>query len=83
MRVFLDRGQGLNHCITDVASLVKELAEMKDKKDLGDIISKYEVEMIPRGKAEVESSVENGVMMHDWGLIMNSAMMKHGAVKTN
>jgi 2-polyprenyl-6-methoxyphenol hydroxylase-like FAD-dependent oxidoreductase len=83
MQVFLDRGQGLNHCITDVASLVKGLVGLKDKNDLENVISKYEAEMIPRGKAEVESSVENAVALHDWDLIMNSAMMKHGALKTN
>ena len=83
MQVLLDRGQGLNHCVADVASLVKSLIEMKDKKDLMDLVSRYEAEMIPRGKAEVESSVENANALHDWDLIMNSAMMKHGAVKTN
>jgi len=36
---------------------------MQDKKDLGDVILEYEAEMIPRGKAEVESSVENAVMV--------------------
>jgi hypothetical protein len=55
---------------------------MKDKKELADVVSKYEAEMIPRGKAEVESSVENAVMLHSWDLLMKSVMMTHGAAKT-
>lgn len=81
--IFIDRGQGLNHCITDVARLVKGLVDIKNRKELDSVVSKYEAEMIPRGKAEVESSVENAIMLHDWDLIMKSAMMTHGAVKTN
>jgi hypothetical protein len=56
---------------------------MKDKTELADVIAMYEAEMIPRGKAEVESSVENAIMLHDWDKIMESAMMTHGPVKTN
>jgi hypothetical protein len=59
------------------------LVEAKDKKDLGNVIANYEAEMVPRGKAEVESSVENAVMLHDWDLIMKSAMMQHGPAKIN
>lgn len=55
---------------------------MKDKKQLAEVVLKYETEMIPRGKAEVESSVENAIMLHDWDKLMSSAMMTHGAVKT-
>jgi 2-polyprenyl-6-methoxyphenol hydroxylase-like FAD-dependent oxidoreductase len=77
-----DRGQGLNHCITDVASLVKGIADMKDKNELAEVVLNYEAEMIPRGKAEVESSVENAMMLHDWDRAMKSAMMTHGVVKT-
>ena len=54
---------------------------MKQKSELADVVSKYEAEMIPRGKAEVELSVENAIMLHDWELIMKSAMLTHGPVK--
>jgi hypothetical protein len=56
---------------------------MKEKNKLAEVVSEYEAEMIPRGKAEVESSVENAIMLHDWDKFMKSAMMTHGAVKTN
>jgi hypothetical protein len=56
---------------------------MKGKSELTEVVSKYEAEMIPRGKAEVISSVENAIMLHDWDLIMKSAMMTHGPVKTS
>lgn len=55
---------------------------MENKRDVARIVSKYEAEMIPRGKAEVESSVENAIMLHDWDRLMGSAMMTHGAAKS-
>jgi 2-polyprenyl-6-methoxyphenol hydroxylase-like FAD-dependent oxidoreductase len=77
-----DRGQGLNHGIADVASLVNGLTGMKDKAELAEVVSSYEAEMIPRGRAEVDSSVENAAMLHGWNKLMNSAMMTHGASKS-
>lgn len=56
---------------------------MQSKAELSTAISNYEAEMIPRGRAEVELSVENSHMVHDWSKLMNSAIMKMGAAKTN
>ena len=78
-----DRGQGLNHCICDVAKLVDALVGAPEKIPLGDVISEYESEMIPRCKAEVESSKENALMVHNWEKLMESAIMKVGAAKTS
>jgi hypothetical protein len=46
-------------------------------------VATYEAEMIPRGKAEVESSVQNAAMILDWNKLMESPIMKFGAAKTS
>jgi hypothetical protein len=41
------------------------------------------METITRGKKEVELSVVNAHMMHDWDTLMESPMMKVGPAKLN
>jgi len=77
------RGQGLNHGIADAAKLVQAFK----KADLGEetlakAISEYEEEMIARGAAEVELSLKNTILMHQWDLLMSSPLMKMGAQRT-
>ncbi|KAH8820697.1 hypothetical protein F5884DRAFT_764906 [Xylogone sp. PMI_703] len=77
------RGQGLNHSICDVSKLMNGLISVNDKRELPEVIKVYEEEMIPRTKAETESSVENMILVHDWEKIKESPMMKVGIAKTS
>ena len=74
------RGQGLNHCVADVAKLIEGLTAVRDGKgpSQADAIALYEKEMIERGKNEVESSVENTTMLHTWDKLMQSALVTSG-----
>jgi hypothetical protein len=56
---------------------------MQVKKQLSEAMTAYDNEMFARGKAEVESSVENADMILDWARMMESPMMKHGSAKTS
>ncbi|KAN0102818.1 FAD/NAD(P)-binding domain containing protein [Hyaloscypha variabilis] len=72
------RGQGLNHSITDVGKLVGFLALEADQKLA---IDKYEDEMKARAGEEVQISVMNTAMLHDWEKVMKSPLMKAGLRK--
>lgn len=75
----LDRGQGLNHCICDVSHLLEGLHGVRDgHTSLAEAVDMYEKEMIPRGKEEVNCSVENGLMLHDWNKIQESPVFRRG-----
>jgi hypothetical protein len=64
------RGQGLNHAL------------FKDKgTSLQEAIRGYEEEMVRRGGGEVETSAKAGWAAHDWDVLMQSPMFKHGANK--
>ncbi len=73
-----ERGQGLNHSITDAGKLVGFLASEPDQKSA---IDKYENEMKGRAGEEVQISVMNTVMLHDWESVMKSPLMKAGLKK--
>lgn len=53
------RGRGLNNCIADVSNFVEVINELLDKTCLLELVANYEAEIILRGRAEVEASVEN------------------------
>ncbi|KAK2614020.1 hypothetical protein N8I77_000881 [Diaporthe amygdali] len=73
------RGQGLNHCIRDVAYLLEAMQAWNHAgKALQDVIQNYEGEMVPRGQEEVTCSVENGYMLHDWDKVQQSPVFKRG-----
>jgi hypothetical protein len=59
------------------------LVGVQEKTQLAKAISEYEAEMIPRGQREVEFSVSNALMVHDWKKLMESPIMKVGAAKMN
>lgn len=74
-----DRGQGLNHCIRDVAYLLEAMQDWSDSKQtLQEAIQKFESEMIARGQEEVTCSVENGYMLHDWNKVQQSPVFNRG-----
>lgn len=82
------RGQGLNHAITDAANLVKTIEKYwLSENGFGDegrasAIEKYENEMIPRGGEEVRLCEMNSIMMHDWEKLKKSPLMTKGMQRT-
>ncbi len=76
--MILERGQGLNHSITDAGKFVSFLnSEMNQKF----AIEKYEQEMKARSGEEVRISVMNTTMLHDWEKVMKSPVMTAGLKK--
>nr|POE90154.1 fad-dependent monooxygenase cctm [Quercus suber] len=76
------RGQGLNHGINDVATLVSVLSQLVHGGKLQEeAVTEYEAEMIARAGEEVEIGQMNMEMMHDWERLSNSACMQHGGDK--
>lgn len=54
----------------------------KDKsKDLQTAVTAYEEEMVARGGLEVEVTGKQAAAAHNWDLLMQSPMFKHGAHK--
>ncbi|KAH0538562.1 hypothetical protein FGG08_004850 [Glutinoglossum americanum] len=76
------RGQGLNHCVGDVSHLVDALKKVQDgESELAEAVAGYEEEMIKRGAKEVESSFQNAMMVHDWGRLSESPLLKNSLGK--
>jgi len=81
------RGQGLNHSITDAAKLVEAIksttADAADGKQQGQDIAirRYEEEMIKRAGAEVRISTQNTLMLHEWEKVLQSPIFQKGLDK--
>ena len=71
----LDRGQGLNNSIHDVALLAQKTKELGFTAAA---INAYEDEMIPRGTAAVEESNINTASVHDWEQLTKSPLFSKG-----
>jgi 2-polyprenyl-6-methoxyphenol hydroxylase-like FAD-dependent oxidoreductase len=73
-----DRGQGLGQSIRDASILVGALKTKRAslKPSLPNLIKDYEAEMIKRGKAEVELSIEALNLAHDWEKLLKSPILK-------
>ena len=79
-----DRGQGLNHAVCDVGNLLEAIKSMylSGKATAPEeAITEYDEELVKRGSAEVNLSVMNCLMVHDWNQFMNSPAMKVGINK--
>lgn len=86
------RGQGLNHSMTDAAKLCDALklfvsdasndstagAEDGDKNLQKESIDAIEEEVIVRGGAEVRMSTTNTRMLHNWEMALQSPVMRQG-----
>lgn len=79
------RGQGLNHAITDAGALRDGIVGAwpkaggaMQKEERAEIMGKYEDEMVRRAGEEVRLSAKNTQMLHDWEMVMNSPMVKSG-----
>ncbi len=75
-----ERGQGLNHSLTDAHKLRNALMAMREDEAISQAtaIGMYEDEMIARGGEEVRLSAMNTRMLHDWELVRESPMFMAG-----
>ena len=83
------RGQGLNHAITDAVKLWEAITTSWRAdgnafvEERARAVQGYESEMIARGGEEVRLSAKNTGMLHDWQQFMESPMVKYGLQKGN
>lgn len=73
------RGQGLNNCFNDAANLVAAIVKVRDGLlGMEEAMQTYVEEVVDRGVAEVELSRRQTMAVHDWGMFMESPLMKKG-----
>ncbi|KAL3457414.1 hypothetical protein BJX64DRAFT_280665 [Aspergillus heterothallicus] len=78
------RGQGLNHSVTDAGKLVVAIQDFfSGRKPRADAITLYEDEMIARAGGEVRMSTTNTEMVHDWQKVLKSPIMTKGMTKVH
>ncbi|KAF2436516.1 putative monooxygenase [Tothia fuscella] len=76
------RGQGLNHSITDASKIVKAVKSVISReKSQEEAIKIYEEEMICRAGNEVRMSTQNTAMLHNWEQVLQSPLMRRGLKK--
>jgi 2-polyprenyl-6-methoxyphenol hydroxylase-like FAD-dependent oxidoreductase len=76
------RGQGLNHSISDAGRLVTTIRNILDgTQRQEDAVADYEKEMIARSGEEVRMSRKNTLMLHDWEKAIQSPLIKRGMHK--
>lgn len=78
MLIKVERGQGLNHSITDAGKLVELL---KTSVDQATAVEAFETEMKARAGEEVRLSEINTTMLHDWTKVQESPVFKAGLSK--
>ena len=77
------RGQGLNHAVTDSAKLCKAIVDCWNSSEgflsgRAAAIAGYEKEMIARASEEVRLGEMNSKMLHDWELFQQSPVLRKG-----
>ena len=77
------RGQGLNHAVTDSVKLCKVLVDCWHSSEgflfgRAAAIDGYEKEMIARASEEVRLGELNSKMLHDWEQVQQSPGLKKG-----
>jgi 2-polyprenyl-6-methoxyphenol hydroxylase-like FAD-dependent oxidoreductase len=77
------RGQGLNHSITDAAKLVTAITEFwHDETKHAEAIEMYEKEVKERAGMEVRVGTANTEALHDWEKVKQSPLFKKGLNKS-
>jgi hypothetical protein len=78
--IWTDRGQGLQNAVTDAASFLEYVREMKEptREELVGAVKKYEEELWPRGEEAVLASEENTNMVHDCDDMLKSQLYVGG-----
>jgi 2-polyprenyl-6-methoxyphenol hydroxylase-like FAD-dependent oxidoreductase len=77
------RGQGLNHSVTDAGKLRDALINISEGADQKETITAFENEMIKRGGTEVRDGIANTTLLHDWGKVKQSPLFTKGMKKTD
>lgn len=67
--------------MADALNFVDAIAQLSDKRGLPELVANYEAEMIPRGRSQVEESVTNFEMLHDFDKIMQTNLVKKGLAR--
>ncbi|PWY90710.1 FAD binding domain-containing protein [Aspergillus heteromorphus CBS 117.55] len=76
------RGQGLNHSVTDAANLVEAVRRfVSGTSTQADAISDYDTEMIDRAGGETNLSTVNTEMLHDWQKVLQSPLFTSGTTR--
>lgn len=78
------RGQGLNHSVTDAGKLRDALVGVWSEGPRGqeEAIAAFEDEMVKRGGTEVRDGTANTEMLHDWERIKEAPLFKKGMSET-
>jgi hypothetical protein len=75
----LERGQGLNHSITDSGKLLSAIMSFMSGEVAQKVaINAYETELKARGGEEVKLSEINTRMLHDWAKVLESPLFTAG-----
>ncbi|KAI8940562.1 hypothetical protein NX059_004239 [Plenodomus lindquistii] len=77
------RGQGLNHSLTDAGKLRDALVKIQGGDDHRDAISAFEEEMIKRGGGEARDGTANTTLLHDWEKVKLSPLFTKGMKKND
>ena len=83
------RGQGLNHAITDAVKLCDAITgvwnqdEGFSNEERAAAVRAYESELKERGGEEVRLSAKNTGMLHDWEKVLQSPVFKSGLNQGN
>lgn len=70
-----DRGQGMNNAVVDASKYVHALTSLNrgESTSLGDVISRYDTEVISRGAKEVEVSQAQTERTHEFDKFVAAA----------
>lgn len=77
------RGQGLNHSVTDAGNLCEAITKIDAGADRQAAITEFEDEMIKRGGTEVRDGTANTTLLHDWERVRQSPLFTRGMQKTD
>jgi 2-polyprenyl-6-methoxyphenol hydroxylase-like FAD-dependent oxidoreductase len=83
------RGQGLNHSITDAGQLRDVLVRLWQSDPVTRnaeqerLITEFENQMIARAGEEVRTSTLNTTMLHDWAKVLQSPLFQGGLKKVS
>lgn len=76
---YIDRGQGLNNALQDSSNFVAAMISVaKAEKNLADAIDAYDKEVLERGMLEMDISLKQTMLIHNWDTVMQSPMVKMG-----
>lgn len=77
------RGQGLNHSITDAGQIRDALVKIREGADRKQTITDFETAMIERAGDEVRQCTRNTSLLHDWEKVKHSPFYTQGMTKNH